>query len=98
MPSRTNLPQIDRLLKRFTVTAALCVLVAPANAQPTGPRARLIEEVRLSGAAEEFSTIDPDFMHVASDGRVLIWDASASQVRIFDAAGKRVTTERGGAN
>ena len=79
-------------LSRLALATAPCVFATPAIAQPSGPRARLVEEVRLSGVDEEFSTIDPNFMHVASDGRMLIWDASTSQVLIFSAAGKRIAT------
>lgn len=79
-------------LSRLALATAPCVLGTPAIAQPTGPLVPLVEEVRLSGVDEEFSTIDPNFMHVASDGRMLIWDASTSQVLIFSAAGKRIAT------
>ncbi|HEX6049946.1 MAG TPA: 6-bladed beta-propeller [Gemmatimonadaceae bacterium] len=79
-------------LSRLALATAPCVFAAPAIAQPSGPRAPLVEEVRLSGVDEEFSTIDPNFVHVASDGRMLIWDASTSQVLIFSAAGKRIAT------
>jgi hypothetical protein len=79
---------------RAVVPALLLVIasIARAHAQPAAPRMQLVQEVRIDGEREQLSRIDPDFMEVGADGRMMIWQQQASQILVFDAAGRRVTT------
>ncbi len=74
----------------LAVATLLLYAATPMAAQPTAPRMRLVEELRIDGAKEDFS--DPlGFLLVSRTGRLAFADRPGFQVRFYDARGRHLT-------
>jgi hypothetical protein len=75
---------------RSLLAAAALLLVWPrfAPAQPTAPRVRLVEELRLDATVEDFPTVSR--VHVGPRGQIVVPIVQDMQLRIYDSTGKRV--------
>jgi hypothetical protein len=74
---------------RTPVAAALlAALPSLFSAQPSAPRVRLVEELRLDATAEDFPTVSR--VYVGPMGQIVVPIVQDMQLRIYDSTGKRV--------
>jgi hypothetical protein len=67
----------------------LCLLLAPAaHAQPTAPRVRIVEDLRLDATAEDFPAVGR--IYVGPHGQIAVPIQADMQLRVYDASGKRL--------
>ncbi len=65
------------------------VLIAPAlQAQPTAPRARIVEDLRLDATKEDFTVFRR--LYVGPRGQIVVPLAQDMQLRVYDSTGKPI--------
>lgn len=75
-------------LTALRLAALALTLPFSLSAQPTAPRVRIAEELRLDAASEDFPTVSRIF--VGPRGQIVVPITQDMQLRIYDATGKRV--------
>jgi hypothetical protein len=78
------------VLRVLVSVVVLGVRAADAAAQPTAPRARLIEDLRLDANTEDFSVVAR--VLVSHRGDIAVPLRQDLHIRLFDSTGKRIAT------
>ena len=78
------------------VISALTATGAVAQTEPAGPRATIVEELRLDASAEDFPRVGQ--LYVGPRGHIVVPIQMDQQLRIYDSTGKKVAMvgHRGG--
>jgi hypothetical protein len=66
----------------------LIALASVSAAQPSTPRVRIVEDLRLDATAEDFPSVGG--IHVGPRGQIVVPLAADMQVRLYDSSGKKL--------
>jgi hypothetical protein len=82
------LPATREVLMRWIGAAFLFLPTGVSGAQPTAPRVRIVEELRLDANVEDFPSVGR--IHVGPSGQIVVPIQADAQLRIYDASGGKL--------